>query len=244
MSHRARRLTRPTAVAPFDWGGWATATRPPSASRRQAAASPERTADAGPDSCAADAGAPTALEAVGAEHAARLQALERDAFARGFAQGERAGAEAAAERGKAMLRRLAETLEELAGLRARIIHETERQVVQLALAIARKVIHREVSIDHDLLAAIARVALDRLGESTQVVVRLNPDDHAVAAGAGASAWPVGHVTVVADPRVPPGGCRVESELGVVDAGVDAQITEIARALLGESPQGAEVPIAR
>jgi flagellar biosynthesis/type III secretory pathway protein FliH len=50
--------------------------------------------------------------------------------------------------------------------------------------------------------------------------------------------------VVADPRVPPGGCRVESDLGVIDAGVDAQITEIARALLGDAGRGAEVPVAR
>jgi flagellar assembly protein FliH len=193
---------------------------------------------------ALEEGAPVSVEALAAEHAARLQALERDAFAQGFAQGERAGAEAAAERGKAMLRRLSETLDELAELRARITHETERQVVQLALAIARKVIHREVSIDHDLLAAIARVALDRLGETTQATVRLNPDDHAAAAAARASEWAAAHVTVVADPRVPPGGCRVESDLGVIDAGVDAQITEIARALLGDAGRGAEVPVAR
>jgi flagellar biosynthesis/type III secretory pathway protein FliH len=42
------------------------------------------------------------------------------------------------------------------------------------------------------------------------------------------------VTVVADARVGRGGCRVESEFGVMEAGVDGQIHEIARALLGEA----------
>ena len=78
---------------------------------------------------------------------ARLAALERDAFAKGFAQGERAGAEAAAQRGEAMLRRLTETLDELTTLRAQMIHQTEQQMVQLALAVARRVVHREVSLD-------------------------------------------------------------------------------------------------
>jgi flagellar assembly protein FliH len=38
---------------------------------------------------------------------------------------------------------------------------------------------------------------------------------------------------VADPIVGRGGCRIESEFGLIDAGIDAQIQEIARALLGE-----------
>jgi flagellar assembly protein FliH len=165
---------------------------------------------------------------------ARLAALERDAFSKGFAQGERAGSEAAAQRGEAMLRRLTETLEELTTLREQMIHQTERQMVQLALAIARRIVHREVSIDQDLLIAMARVALDRLGESAHVTVRLSPQDYEATSAVRSAQWDGTHVTVVADARVGRGGCRVESEFGAMDAGVDAQIHELARALLGEA----------
>lgn len=165
---------------------------------------------------------------------ARLAALERDAFSKGFAQGERAGGEAAAQRGEAMIRRLTETLEELTNLREQMIHQTERQMVQLALAIARRIVHREVSIDQDLLIAMARVALDRLGESAQVTVRLSPQDYETTSAVRSAQWTGTHVTVVPDARVGRGGCRVESEFGAMDAGVDAQIHEIARSLLGEA----------
>ena len=47
----------------------------------------------------------------------QLATIEREAFAKGYAQGERAGAEAAGKRGEAMLRRLTETLDELTTLR-------------------------------------------------------------------------------------------------------------------------------
>jgi flagellar assembly protein FliH len=159
---------------------------------------------------------------------ARLAALERDAFSKGFAQGERAGGEAAAQRGEAMLRRLTETLEELTTLREQMIHQTERQMVQLALAIARRVVHREVSIDQDLLIAMARVALDRLGESARVTVRLSPQDYEATSAVRSAQWAGTHVAVEADARVG------QSEFGSMDAGVDAQIHEIARALLGEA----------
>jgi flagellar assembly protein FliH len=168
----------------------------------------------------------------------RLAALEREAFAKGYEQGERAGAEAAGKRGEAMLRRLSETLTELTSLRASMIRQTENQIVELALAVARRVVHREVSLDRNLMIAIVRVALDRLGESAHVTVRLHPEEFEATGAARVAEFAGSDITFVPDARVGRGGCRIESEMGMLDAGVDAQIQEIARALLGEDHVGA------
>ena len=168
----------------------------------------------------------------------RLAALEREAFAKGYEQGERAGAEAAGKRGEAMLRRLSETLAELTSLRASMIRQTENQIVELALAVARRVVHREVSLDRNLMIAIVRVALDRLGESAHVTVRLHPEEFEATGAARVAEFAGSDITFVPDARVGRGGCRVESDMGMLDAGVDAQIQEIARALLGEDHVGA------
>lgn len=220
MSSRARRIDA-SGAHPFSWAGSAPT---PAAQPRVQARAATATHTPNPET---DEEAKAALEA-------RLAALERDAFSKGFAQGERAGGEAAARRGEAMLRRLTETLEELTTLREQMIHQTERQMVQLALAIARRIVHREVSLDQDLLIAMARVALDRLGESAQVIVRLSPEDFEATSAARSAQWTGSHVSVVADARIGRGGCRVESEFGVMDAGIEGQIHEIARALLGEA----------
>jgi len=160
-----------------------------------------------------------------------LADLEREAFTKGYAQGERAGAEAAATRAEAMLRRLAQTLGELGTLRAEMMHKTERQLVQLSLAIASRVIRREVSLDRELLVAMARVALDRLGDSASATIRLHPDDFKAAHADQQSADQA--VRIVADPTVRPGGCLVQSDFGLIDIGVDAQLTELSAALLGD-----------
>jgi flagellar assembly protein FliH len=165
------------------------------------------------------------------EQEAHLAAIERDAFAKGYAQGERAGVEAGNRRSDAMLRRLGETLEELASLRRTLLQQSERQLVQLALAIARRIVRREIAADEELLTALARVAIDRLGDSGPATIHLHPDDFARAAARGAHQWEAAHVSVVADPAVSRGGCLVESPFGFVDAGIDAQFQELARALL-------------
>ncbi len=168
----------------------------------------------------------------------RLATLEREAFAKGYEQGERAGTEAAGKRGEAMLRRLSDTLTELTSLRASMIRQTENQIVELALAVARRVVHREVSLDRNLMIAIVRVALDRLGESAHVTVRLHPEEFEATGAARVAEFAGSDITFVPDARVGRGGCRVESDMGMLDASVDAQIQEIARALLGEDHVGA------
>lgn len=207
MSSRARRVASNAVVTAFRWGGDNSWQEP-------AAQSHEPQFDQ-------------------AAHDAHLAALERDAFAKGYQQGEHAGADAASQRGEAMLYRLTQTLEELTQVRAQMIQQTERQMVQLALAVARRIVHREVSLDADLLIAMARVALERLGETAHVKVRLHPDDYE-GAGADRVAQLAGsNVMILADAHLSRGGCRIESDMGMLDVGVDAQLQEIARQLLGE-----------
>ena len=207
MSSKAKRLSDPASVVSFVWDGGRTAP----------AAAPAE-------------GAPIDPEVI-QNHQAALRAIERDAFTKGFATGEHAGLQAAHERTEAMLQRLTNTIEELLTLRATMIRQTERQMVELALAVARRIIHREVSLDRDLLVAMARVALDRLGESAKVTVRLHPDDYELVGAARVMKTMGRGVMVLADATVERGGCLVESDVGSLDAGVDSQIHEIARALL-------------
>jgi flagellar assembly protein FliH len=244
MSRRARRLTSASAeVSSFDWTfeRQAPAERPataapftapftgPVAAPRPAAASATAAAFApAPDAAPA---APPTEESLLAEHRERLAALEREAFTKGYAQGERAGMEAGGKRAEAMLRRIGQTIEELGGLRQTLIQETEREMVQLALTLARRVVHREVTLDPELAAALAHVALERLGTTTPATIRLNPEDYTVVAQDSAR-WGGQTVTVVPDPSISRGGCLVDSAFGSVDATIERQFDELSRALFG------------
>jgi len=172
--------------------------------------------------------------ALGAPQPVSAAQLEQEIFARGFAQGQQAGAAAAQQETAQLARKLAATLDDLVRVRNEMIRHTEKQMVQLALAVARRVVHREVSIDANVLLTMMRVALERVSDAARVTVRLNPADHQSVTAALADAPTSDQVTLIADGRVPRGGCKVESEYGDIDTGVDAQIQEIARALLGNT----------
>jgi flagellar assembly protein FliH len=226
-------------IEPFVWLRWEEppppkpiAVTPPPLPRAAAGEDGELDEALDPDAAAAAPQMPD-FEALAQEHQARLAAMERDAFTKGYAQGERAGMEAGAKRAEAMLRRVALTVEELGALRQTLATQSERQMVQLSLMLAKRIVHREVSLDPELVAAMAHVALKKLGTSSPATIRLNPDDYTVVARESAR-WTGTQVTVVPDPSVARGGCLVESEFGRIDATLDTQFDEVTRALLGDS----------
>ena len=161
----------------------------------------------------------------------RAAIVEREAFAKGYSEGERAGTEAAATRADAMLRRLAQTIDELVSLRADIVRKSERQAVQLVLAIAERIVQREISLDRGILIGMARSALDRLGEHGSATIRLNPADLAAIGEVNLAGL---DVQVTADATVNRGGCLVQSDFGFMDASPDAQFRELARMLLADA----------
>jgi len=192
---------------------------------------------------------PSAHQAVGSapdagDTPSRVAKLEREAFATAYAQGEKAGHEAGAKRADAMLRRMADTLKELEDLRMTIVRQSERQVVQLALSIAHRILRREVAVDQELTCAMARVALDRLGEASSVRVRLNPEDHAAINAIQGPGWAGRQVTIEPDPAVNRGGCLIESPFGFIDASVEAQFQVIEQALTIEDPAAVRVGASR
>ncbi len=235
MSLKARRVSG--GVVPlerFEWNPGASGSPLPASSSPRPWQPPDVSAalPVAPDEPARPAAseplAPTP------DQQAQLAALERDAFTKGYAQGERAGLEAGAKRAEAMLRRLAQTLEELASLRDTMVRQTERELVQLSLAIARRILQREASVDPELASALAHIALERLGTTSPATVRLHPADYASVTSDTLAAG-TRQVEIVADPSVARGGCVVESEFGFIDASIDSQMDEIARAVLGDAP---------
>ncbi len=224
MSPSARRLSSQVATERFDWQRQVAATGIVVPLMRRSETPTPAVAPA-----MRDLPSPTAE---------RLEAIEREAFGKGYAEGERAGEAAASARIDAMLQRLADTVREISALRAGVMRRSERELVRLSLAMAERIVRREIDIDRDLLAVMARVAIDRLGENAVATIHLHPADFEAALQRAGGTQP-GSVEMVADVNVPRGGCLVRSAFGSIDAGIDAQMRELARALLGDDTEHEE-----
>jgi flagellar biosynthesis/type III secretory pathway protein FliH len=167
------------------------------------------------------------------EMVAAAEAEARRLVAEARAESARIQAEAAA-RGEADGRaRAAAALARGAAGRDGLLRDAEREVVQIALAVARKLLGRELSTSAAAVVQMARAALAEARERREVVLRVSPaDGAAVRAAEGTLAATLVRAPLVIreDPAVPPGGAVVETERGRVDASVETQLAAVARAV--------------
>ena len=99
----------------------------------------------------------------------------------------------------------------------------EGQLVHLALAIAGKILHREAQVDRMVVAGLVKVALERMQQTTKAIIRIRPED--------ALSWrhyfnTSPDLEIIEDPTLEPNACRIETELGVAEMGLDAQLKEV------------------
>ncbi len=111
--------------------------------------------------------------------------------------------------------------------RARYFAAVETQVVKLALAIAARVLHREARMDPLLLAGAVRVALEKVAEESETRLRVPINEVALWSAEFQTGAP-GAVRVIGDEGRARGECVLETSVGSVELGIEAQLGEIER----------------
>lgn len=149
----------------------------------------------------------------------------REAHDAGF----QAGQAAAARQIETAAAQFAKALADVSTYKTKLRREAERDLVELSLAIAKRVLMRELQTDPDALEGIVHAALERIQSREAMCVRMHPD-HAAAVQRQLHAAGASHIAVQADASLAQGTIRFETPRGVLDASVDAQLQEIGRGL--------------
>ncbi|HYY87978.1 MAG TPA: FliH/SctL family protein, partial [Chloroflexota bacterium] len=163
------------------------------------------------------------------EEAARIEGYNRG-HEEGYAAGL-AAAEAAMAAHTEQLARLATNVLEQ---HATFYRAAERQVVDLALQIAQKVVEHEVENIPELAVGVIRAALEEMDARTAVRVRVNPADEELLRRLWTQVVPPGigpdHIELQADERVQSGGAVIETTQGQVDTQLETKLAQLGNAL--------------
>ncbi len=173
---------------------------------------------------------PTAAEAIERGIVAAREEGKQEGLKEGLARGREEGLETAREPAKLLEKAMRRVTEE----RETLLAKAERDVLDLAIAVATRIVRREVEVDRDLVTRVIGDALRRASPLEEVVVRVNPTDYArikSVPGLETSLGEIRHLVLVEDRRVTTGGCLIETTSGAIDARVETQLEEIERALV-------------
>lgn len=162
-----------------------------------------------------------------------------DGMAKGFEEGRGAGLQQALDEHRSALTALVTALnaaaEQVEQSRIRLEEHAVGEVMKLAIAIAARVSKRQGVLDPNVLTDNVLSAMKMVVHSTDLRIAVHPAQKQTLLDVLPTLtleWPsLRHVEVIEDSTLLPGGCRIFTRNGLVDADLDEQLNRIAADLL-------------
>jgi flagellar assembly protein FliH len=169
----------------------------------------------------------------------RLEAAEREASKKGREEGREEGYKEGVAEAERLVGRLHVILDRAMDKRAEILAETEAQVVELVLLVAKKVV--KVISENQKSVVIQNIsqALRKLKTKSDVIVRVNLADLQLATEHVKDFVQMTEnakkMQIVEDSTVDRGGCVIETDFGEIDARISSQLSELEERILDVAP---------
>ncbi len=170
-----------------------------------------------------------------------IQALLAQEYRRGFddgvENGSRAGAEAAEHKLAAEQARIGQFLQALHNESSRLTARLEQEAFRFAIAVAGKIVKREVTVDDEIVLRQIQEGIRRVVGVETLKLRINPRDEPMVRNNKtfimANSQSVRDLVIEPDDKIDPGGCILDTSSGAVDARVFTQLEQIEAALFGQ-----------
>lgn len=174
------------------------------------------------------------------------EALRQEAYALGYADGQKTGLADAqkqietqgnqlaerktAERLRSALPALEAAVSALRAERDKWLNAWESAALGLSVAIAERILHCELERRPEIVGDLITETLQLAAGSPRFTLRMNPADIEQLEASGHAVLQqlatIGEATVAPDPRVTRGGCIIETSHGVIDAQLETQLERI------------------
>ena len=175
------------------------------------------------------------LDEFRAETEKKIKSAKSDAYEKGFVDGS------AKER-----RELSEAIKtavslilELEYIRRETLERMEVRILDLAFAIAAKVIHQEPRSNPEIVVNVLKAAIRHLTDRDGIRIHVNPKDHEYLTGINPEALKevegLRSAVFVKDEGIKRGGTLIETAFGEVDARLEEQLSEIGKAFVQGNP---------
>lgn len=151
-----------------------------------------------------------------------------------YARGRQEGLESAENNLETAAQAFASAAAEISRVRESVARNSGKDMLRLVMAISEQIIRREVAADPKVILTIIENALQSSVRTDQYRIRINPADLESVTQQKplflASISGLKNLSIETDSEISPGGCRVDSDLGDVDATIETQLETIRQSL--------------
>lgn len=126
---------------------------------------------------------------------------------------------------------IAGTLQAADAARRELLERSEIDLVRLSIAIAEKILNRQIQIDPNALEGLVKSSLERLAAKPVQCVRIHPDDHIVIEKALTLHGGNRALRIAPDPALARGSLLFDTDFGTLDCSIATQLEEIENGLV-------------
>jgi flagellar assembly protein FliH len=164
------------------------------------------------------------MERLQADSEKRIQ----EAAAAGRREGEAAARESLAANVNSEIERLKQLSKQILGSAPALRKQAEADLVRLAIAIARRILHREIAVDSEALLGLTKAALSKIDQREIHKIRAHPDNVALLQRVLEQGRSQGRIEISGDARLDRGALIIDTARGQLDASVETHLEEIER----------------
>jgi flagellar assembly protein FliH len=162
--------------------------------------------------------------------------VRQEAYDLGLAEGTKKGAAQQKQELAKLVNTLSGLIGELTREKKEFLNRMDSEVLNLAFAIAEKVLDHEIVTNKDAICKVLGGALKKIADQEGIRIRVSPEDYRYLTERKADVFPglenIKNVMLEEDPSIGRGGAVIDSTFGEVDARLDQQLNELKAALSG------------
>jgi flagellar assembly protein FliH len=169
----------------------------------------------------------------------KAQELEEQAYRKGYEQGQKDGFEFGQRSMSIVKEHLERLLPELQSLPEILLSQYRNWLIDTCLSISRRIVLREVAVDSSHLSQLVDTLLREAVDGHTLTIHVHPDDldllekhvdlKLLAERSGRN------FSLKADAELDRGGCRLESDIQLLDASLEKQFNFIEQTLRNHEP---------
>ena len=155
--------------------------------------------------------------------------IKEEAYEQGFRDGLDTGRLQILKEIEGQLFLIQSLIKEIGDERKKIYRQIEIDIVNLALAIAKKVIYTVTDHESDIALRVTREAIKRLIDKEVVKVKVNPEDFEILNSQKMDIVKtdgIKDLIIEPDESIHKGGCVIETKYGDIDGRIESQIDVI------------------
>lgn len=178
------------------------------------------------------------IEPVEEDQGPDLETIRNEAYAEAFEKGEKDGFQAGLEHAREKTERLAAILTDVEGMWARIVKRYETEIVEIVCKVSEKVVYGQVTVDKEIITRAILDAFQKIADPVNATITVNPEDYeyieAVKEDFFEEIKGLKQVTLVSDPLITIGGCRIETPSGEVETDIEERLEAVKRCIIENS----------